>query len=162
MAYNKLSLAEKLQTKSKQVGDCLVWIGAKNAYGYGIIRIKGAWKRAHRVAYELANGEITNGFVVMHSCDNRACINLDHLSIGTQQENITDMHMKGRANYKTRSNHPKAKLTEENVEQIRNRYISHCERNGASALSREFGVSKQAVLAILRNVTWRILDEKSK
>jgi hypothetical protein len=162
MAYNKLSLAEKLHAKSKQVGNCLVWIGAKTAMGYGIIRINGTWKRAHRVVYELAHGEIGNDLVIMHSCDNPSCIKLDHLSLGTQKNNIDDMHMKGRANYKTCSAHPKAKLTEANVEQIRNRHISYCKTNGASALAREFGVSKQAVLAILHNITWRKLGENKK
>lgn len=155
MAYNKLSLAEKLKEKSKQDGECLVWIGAKTRTGYGIIRINGMWKRAHRVAYELAFGEIHGDLVVMHQCDNRACINTKHLSVGSQKENVTDMINKGRANSVSGERHPKAKLTESDVESIRSRYQAYCSKNGASALSREFGVSKQAILSILHNKTWQ-------
>lgn len=52
----------------------------------------------HRVAYEAYYGISTNGSVVMHNCDNPACFNPLHLSLGTQQDNLKDMRLKGRAN----------------------------------------------------------------
>ena len=95
------------------------------------------------------------GLVVMHSCDNPSCINPAHLSVGTQGENVNDMHQKGRTNYLTGDLHPKEKLTKEIVELIRNRHVKSHRTNGAAALAREFNVSKQAVLALLNNVTWK-------
>lgn len=51
----------------------------------------------HRFSALLKYGDVVNNFTVMHTCDNRVCVNPDHLRIGTQKENIQDMHRKGRA-----------------------------------------------------------------
>lgn len=51
---------------------------------------------AHRYAWVLANGPIAPGLVVCHTCDNPPCINVDHLFIGTQADNVRDMYAKGR------------------------------------------------------------------
>lgn len=64
--------------------------------GYGQIEHCGRALRAHRVAYELANGPIPLGMVICHSCDNPRCVNVDHLFIGTQADNMADMVAKGR------------------------------------------------------------------
>ena len=77
--------------------ECWEWKGARNQYGYGIIRHEGRVLRAHRWAWSLVNGPIPEGLVVMHSCDNRGCVNPDHLSVGTQADNLRDMWAKGRA-----------------------------------------------------------------
>jgi hypothetical protein len=94
MAGFRLPLAEKINIKSQRIGDCIVWIGHKDAHGYGQIRMGGKWKKAHRVNYELHKGAIPIGLVIMHKCDNTSCINIEHLSAGTQTENIMDMHSK--------------------------------------------------------------------
>jgi len=155
MAYNKLTLAEKLAIKSKPDGDCIVWTGAKTKLQYGMIRINGKWKRAHRVMYEMVHGKIKDNLVVMHSCDNPSCININHLSVGTQNDNMQDMHQKGRANPCSGENHPCAKLSVDDVRKIRSRYEKGSRKNGASQLAREFNVSKQTVLTLLKNATWK-------
>lgn len=76
-------------------GDCWVWTASVNKkYGYG--NFCGPEVRAHRMAYVLSKGEIPEGLIVMHSCDNRRCCNPSHLSVGTPKDNTQDMVRKGR------------------------------------------------------------------
>jgi len=154
MAFNKLTLEQKLLTKASQIGDCLVWTGQKCPKGYGRIKLHGRLERAHRVMYELHHGAIPDGAVIMHSCDNPACINIAHLSSGTQADNIRDMHKKGRAKYLTGEDNPKSKLTATQVEEIRKRYKSKHRKDGASAMAREFGVHRATISSIINGENW--------
>jgi hypothetical protein len=71
-------------------GSCWNYLGALGWNGYGQAYCDGQNWRVHRLAYTVAKGPIPAGHVVMHSCDNRRCINPDHLSVGTQKQNIRD------------------------------------------------------------------------
>jgi hypothetical protein len=76
---------------------CWEWIGSKRHYGYGQVTFNGRpGRKAHRVAWELTRGKIPGDLCVLHRCDNTACINPDHLFLGTQLDNIQDMNAKGR------------------------------------------------------------------
>lgn len=78
---------------------CIEWLWARHGDGYGVLRHKGRMERAHRLAYCMKKGvdiKEIKGLVVLHSCDNAGCVNPDHLSIGTQADNIADMVSKGR------------------------------------------------------------------
>lgn len=75
---------------------CYEYIGRKNKAGYGEIRINNKTKLVHRYVYEIYNGPIPTNMKVCHSCDNPACYNIDHLWLGTQVDNLTDMYNKGR------------------------------------------------------------------
>lgn len=149
MAYNTLSLAEKISTKAIQVGECLIWQGQKDKRGYGFLRLDGRLQRAHRIAFELRHGPITDGMVILHTCDNPSCINPDHLSIGTQHANVRDMFNKGRANKATGARNAKTKLTPEQVAAARAKHIPGKHGHGSHALAKEFGISKPAMRAIL-------------
>lgn len=74
---------------------CREWT-AGTSEGYGTFTIDGRTYRAHRVAYRYFVGEIPEGLMILHSCDNRLCVNPDHLSAGTALDNTRDMIAKGR------------------------------------------------------------------
>ena len=64
--------------------------------GYGVISVNGKERTAHRVTWERTYGFIPNGLFVLHRCDNRPCINPEHLFLGTQRDNCHDRKIKGR------------------------------------------------------------------
>ena len=154
MTNNNLSLQDKLLTKTVQVGECLVWTGMLSDKGYGLIKTGGKVRRAHVVHYELHNGPVPEGKILMHSCDNRACIHLGHLSPGTQLANVRDMFAKGRANKARGEKASQSKLSEAQVLQIRDRYQPGKYGAGSHVLAKEFGVSKTSILAIVKGQSW--------
>jgi hypothetical protein len=93
------SLEERFWEKVDKSGDCWLWTGATYRNGYGNIwdYDRGRKVLAHRVAYELANGEIPEGLLVCHICDVRLCVTPAHLWVGTHGDNLSDMAMKGRS-----------------------------------------------------------------
>ena len=99
---------------------CWLWIGASDdrpGKGYGFIRFRGRknWS-AHRVSYTLFRGEIPEGMHVCHSCDTPACVNPDHLWLGTNQDNQLDKSIKGRAAGQNKTHCPRGhEYTEENT-----------------------------------------------
>lgn len=77
------------------MSDCVIWQGRKTKGGYGLRQLNRYASTAHRVAWIEAYGPVPEGLVVCHHCDNPPCINLEHLFVGTQADNIADQHAKG-------------------------------------------------------------------
>jgi hypothetical protein len=90
------SVEERFWSKVDRSGDCWLWIGAKDEEGYGFQKILGRMWHASRVSWKIAHGDIPDGLLVLHKCDNPPCIRPSHLFLGTQKENIADAMRKGR------------------------------------------------------------------
>lgn len=131
--------------------ECWLWTGCTTACGYGrASRYGGANVLAHRLAYELAVGEVPDGLCVMHVCDTPACVNPAHLRLGTQRDNVADCVAKGRTAHGEKNG--RAKLTSADVRAIRGAV-----RRGASqrAVADDFEVCPKTVSRITRGLTWR-------
>ena len=151
------TLEERFWRYVDKSGECWTWTGRSvNNGGYGQIQVGGKGSKhvlAHRLSYELHHGHIPEGLVVMHSCDNRLCVNPDHLSVGTYSENTLDAINKGRWIQKAPpvfkgSAHHKAKINEEQA-----KYIRTCGRR-TDELALEFGLSKTTVIRIKSGKLW--------
>jgi len=86
--------AEFYSRIEEQANGCHRWTGAVSAVGYGNVWWRGRYVGAHRVAYELGHGKIPRGSYVCHTCDNRRCVNADHLFLGDQLANMADLRTK--------------------------------------------------------------------
>jgi hypothetical protein len=143
----KSDLARLLKyTKRNEATGCLEWTGAKDEKGRGNFKLKGKTVKAPRAAWLLQKGEIPDGMMVCHECDNPRCIEIGHLFLGTQADNMADCAKKGRA-----KRNGGGKLTEADAAQIKLR-LSLGER--PSVLCREYGVSDQLISQIRRGRSW--------
>lgn len=125
---------------------CWQWTKSLTHNGYGRTRHRGHEKRAHRVAYELAFGCVPADKQVCHHCDNPACVNPDHLFIGTQLDNMRDMIAKGRkvVNALRGEKHPRAKLSDADVAALR------ADKRESRVLAAEYGITQIHVNCLRR------------
>jgi len=94
----RLTTFESLKSKTtKTENGCWEYNGYRDRDGYGLASFKNQNWQAHRLSYFFTHGTIPKMMCVCHTCDNRSCINPDHLWLGTHQDNMTDMKNKGRA-----------------------------------------------------------------
>jgi hypothetical protein len=139
--------------KNAPTGDgCWEWQGRAAYNGYGILSHMSTWVFAHRVSWAIHSGEDAGDKMVLHSCDNRRCVNPMHLRLGDTHDNIMDSVERGRWNRPAGEDHCRAKLTWEQVHDIRRRHLAG---EVQKDLADEFGVGRSAIKAIIRNRTWR-------
>jgi len=139
-------------TVAKKPSGCWEWTGSINTGGYGLFAINGRALRAHRYAYERRMGPIPKGLFVCHTCDNRRCVNIDHLWLGTCADNLADMAAKNRASRTPKvqgESHHFAKVNAEIVKKIRT------DARPSSAIAADYGLSQSAILQIKNRRTWK-------
>jgi hypothetical protein len=129
---------------------CHLWTGALHRFGHGYFWYDGRTGMAHRFSWELHYGD-PGELCVLHKCDVPACVNPEHLFLGTLAGNCHDRTAKHRGAFGERMG--AAKLTDAAVAEMRCRYavgdVSHL------TLAKSYGVSESAVRAVLRRQTWR-------
>lgn len=134
---------------------CWEWNAALKPNGYGWFCLDGKAISAHKMAWILSFGQIPQGKNVCHRCDNRKCVRPDHLWLGTQSENLTDMWRKGRGvskpNPQSGEKHYRAKLNLSAVKLIREKRGIMSQR----ALAKQLGVSQRTVYEAQNGITWR-------
>jgi hypothetical protein len=138
--------------RSHVPGACWPWLAARDQDGYGLFKLHSKMVKAHRVAFQLTNGPVPPGLLVLHRCDTPSCCNAAHLFAGTHQDNMDDMALKGRGGIARRAHHGRARLTEADVTYIRVRFASG--RASQSDIAREKGVSQALISKIVNHQLW--------
>lgn len=128
---------------------CDEWSGYRSASGYGYVRHRGKMRRAHRVEWEKTRGAIPAGMCILHRCDNPACVNVEHLFLGTQLENIADREEKGRGSIPP----SRRKLTASEVQTIRDAYSTG--RFTQQELADRFPVSRGNLSKVLNDKSYQ-------
>ncbi len=178
---------KRFWSKVDKTSGCWVWTAGRfKPTLYGAFQDEGKAKRAHRVSWEMTNGEVPDGLDVLHKCDNPPCVKPDHLFLGTQADNNRDRDSKGRQASGGRhgsrlhpESRPKGKkhfshtnpekvargeeqgssrLTEEDVLAIRREYVPY--KVSYPVLAKKYGVNPETVARVVRREHWVHLPEE--
>jgi len=132
----------------KGISDCWQWNGTKDKDGYGRF-FSGKHTKSHRLSYSLQYGDISEGMCVLHKCDNPSCVNPNHLFLGTHKDNSIDMVNKGRNPDIRGENNPYAKLTNEQIKEIRK--LGESTDLSQQKIADKYGVCQRHISRILCN-----------
>lgn len=133
---------------------CWPWTGAMFNDGYGQFKLKGVGPiQAHIIGWAIAHeGNLPEGKLELrHTCDNRRCVNLEHMLIGTDNDNKRDMVERGRSD-KNRSERSKRKLTEETAYEVHELFAAGW---SLDSIAEKFGIWRGTVKSVLRGSTWK-------
>jgi hypothetical protein len=158
-----LSIEESFWTKVDKCGPvashvdgidcCWVWKAYRDKRGYGRFSVRGKRVFAHRFSWELANGSIPPNMFVLHRCDNPGCVRASHLFIGTHEENMHDMVVKGRSDMGDGqgSRNSQSLMTEPGVEFARRELSSGVP---IGQVAKTLGVSRSTMAHVLAGRSW--------
>ena len=152
----KMTLEDRFEAKfiPEPNSGCWLWMGSCRPNGYGKIRIEAHPNRsqesAHRASWRIYRGPIPGGKFVLHSCDNKACVNPDHLYLGDHAINMADAahryrHARGSAQHL-------AKLAESDIAKIR------ADTRPQEQIAADYSVSQHTISQIKLKKTWRHVD----
>lgn len=153
-------ISERFWSKVEKTDGCWNWTGALRGNGYGAIGIGRPGEgmitiSAHRLSWMLHNSmaEISPGLLVCHTCDNRKCVRIEHLFLGTSKDNQSDMAFKGRSLRGER--HNLVQLNEEQIIDIRLQWAA----GGLTQqeIAEQFNTSKANISQIVRGKRWKHL-----
>ena len=143
--------------KVKKTDNCWLWMGSRfttrnkeSENAYGNIRLNHKNYKTHRIAWELYNGPIPHGLLVLHSCDNPPCVNPSHLWLGTAKDNAIDRANKSRGQFGTKVYN--SKLNEGKVISILELYFN---RKPRKEIANTFKVSKGTIQGIIEGRYWK-------
>jgi hypothetical protein len=134
---------------------CWLWTASCGQYGYGQFSLKNSPRFSHRVAWELYKGEIPEGMCVLHKCDTPACVNPNHLFLGTRRDNNADMCAKGRFRgyWPSGEKHGNARLSLEQVTAIL------ADKRLQKTIAVSYGMSQSQISNIKRRQHWKSVEQ---
>lgn len=130
-------------------GSCWEWTGRRNKSGYGLTAIRGGSELAHRAYWQLVVGEVPVGLCLLHSCDNKKCVNPGHLRVGTHAENMAEAKERNRMRGLKGDKNHKAKITYEIADEIRKDVSS-----SNVSLGLKYGVSEVVISNVRLGKSW--------
>jgi hypothetical protein len=136
----------------EKTDNCWFWKGFKYQDGYGGFKYEGKHIKAHRYSYLLHFGNLPSNLLVRHSCDNKLCVNPNHLSLGSHIDNMKDMTDRNRQS--KGSEQHLSKLTEEQVLEIKN-YLKNFYRGIYTHLGKKYNVTPNTIFYIAKGKTWK-------
>jgi len=155
-------IANRFEKRVIQIpfSNCWHWVGSKNNHGYGVLTVynRQNWRKrkdfaVHRLSYQMFKGEIPVGLLVCHHCDNRLCVNPEHLFLGTPDDNMQDKVKKNRQSKLCLKYSKRAKLSVEKVKEIRYLFTKTPHIKVAE-LSKIYGVSESLLYRVRKGERW--------
>jgi len=147
---NCSAVLDRFLDKVEKTDSCWIWKGCKFTMGYGQFWLNRKQVYAHRISFQIHKGEIPKGMLVCHTCDNRLCVNPDHLFLGKEIDNINDMMEKKRhAKGRMKTNH---KLIDKYIPIMR---ILRLRGYSYKRIGEVFGVNHTTARMACLGITWK-------